>query len=242
MKTITKAKADYYINRLSLDEYESVRNKNIRRAVILYPISVWKIPVSIVMIFYKLFAMSLEPSNEFDFNTIFGLMIIFGCIGAFFASPYISVIAIIFFYTMDYCFQVRNKMRNDYRLAYNRKHGYAIDYDEYDIKFDKYDYNESYSYYYKDAYTGGSSGSGNSGSYQGTYNNGYGSNFNGNSGYSGHGAAEEPKEENIFAGLSPEEAKDKYRDLLKKYHPDNLETGDAEKAKEIIAQYEELYP
>lgn len=236
MKNISKAKADYYINRLSLNEYESVRNKNITRAILMYPLSVWRIPVAVFYLFYKLFELALAPSDEFDFNIVFGFIIMLGCVGSFFASPYISVIAIIFFYTMDYCFRIRNKMRNDYRLAYNRKHGYAYDYDEYDIKYDKYDYDESYTYYYKD--TGAGSGYG--------YNqsSGQNNNYYRQSGpNNGTGTqTQDNKEENIFAGLSPDEAKDKYRDLLKMYHPDNLETGDAEKAKEIIAQYEELYP
>lgn len=236
MKTFSKSKADYYINRLSLEEYESIRNKNIVRGILMYPVNLWKIPAALFYIPYKAIAALLTPSDDFDFNAVFGVIILLGCIGSFFASPYISIIAIAFFYTMDYCFKMRDKMMNDYRLAYNKKHGYSSYYDEYDIKFGKYDYDESYTYYYKDNgktdyYSQNNAYGGNNNDYYGGYSH---------SGYQNQEASDE-RENNIFAGMSPEEAKEKYRELLKKYHPDNLETGDAEKAKDIIAQYEELF-
>lgn len=41
---------------------------------------------------------------------------------------------------------------------------------------------------------------------------------------------------NLFEGLDPEAAKRKYRELLKKYHPDNM-NGDTEKTTKIINEY-----
>ena len=43
---------------------------------------------------------------------------------------------------------------------------------------------------------------------------------------------------NIFAGLSMADAKKKYRELLKQYHPDNVSAGDEDVAKQIIEDYQ----
>ena len=43
----------------------------------------------------------------------------------------------------------------------------------------------------------------------------------------------------IFSGLTLEEAKKKYRSLMKQYHPDNM-GGDLEKSKEISLAYHEF--
>ena len=43
---------------------------------------------------------------------------------------------------------------------------------------------------------------------------------------------------NIFAGLSDGEAKKKYRELLKQYHPDNVSAGNEDVAKQIIEDYQ----
>ena len=43
---------------------------------------------------------------------------------------------------------------------------------------------------------------------------------------------------NIFAGLSMADAKKKYRELLKQYHPDNVSDGNEDVAKQIIEDYQ----
>lgn len=50
-------------------------------------------------------------------------------------------------------------------------------------------------------------------------------------------SAYRPKPATIFDGMSPEEAKKKYRQLMKECHPDNI-GGDLEKAQTISAEYE----
>lgn len=42
---------------------------------------------------------------------------------------------------------------------------------------------------------------------------------------------------NLFEGLSMQQAKIKYRNLVKEYHPDNLKTGDKEKFQKITKEF-----
>lgn len=60
--------------------------------------------------------------------------------------------------------------------------------------------------------------------------------------------SQKPKEEtytenipNFFFGMNKEQAKQEYKRLLKIYHPDNTQTGNADMAKAIISQYRILF-
>lgn len=46
---------------------------------------------------------------------------------------------------------------------------------------------------------------------------------------------------NFFFGMNKEQAKQEYKRLLKIYHPDNTQTGNADMAKAIISQYRVLF-
>lgn len=46
---------------------------------------------------------------------------------------------------------------------------------------------------------------------------------------------------NFFFGMNKEQAKQEYKRLLKIYHPDNTQTGNADMAKAIISQYRILF-
>ena len=46
---------------------------------------------------------------------------------------------------------------------------------------------------------------------------------------------------NFFFGMNKEQAKQEYKRLLKIYHPDNTQTGNADLARAIISQYRVLF-
>lgn len=254
-KLSSAQKAYYYQAKISGKAAKKIRAHAILKWIIGWPIQIWRIPVGIFLVLKQIIIVMMGVCENFAGLPEFGIFIgaVF-VVAAGISAIYtwkIFIVAIILLYFAYCIFRSIYDVRESYRICYNRDNGYADDYDEWEIKFgepdDEFEDGKTYTYYYR------SSGKKSSGPKQGYTDRRYArwNNTNGNANdnrntggaYYGNGSPyseyETQSSENIFFGLTPEEAHKKYKKLLKTYHPDNLKTGDADKAQEIITMYEE---
>lgn len=225
MKHISSREADYYLRKLNMGQAAAVRAKAFAKWLIGWPVQIWRIPVSLFLFFKTVFLFFCKIIYPPELGAAVGVIVL----ALFSFSAYKTYIlfgagvVLLFFYYVIYRYIYDS--RDGFRKAYNRVKGYSEDFDEYEnIYHEHYTEEQQEEYYY----------------YRKTENKQYYEQHKYDGRYSNQDTDEEGlSPSNIFAGLEPKEAKDKYRDLMKVYHPDNKETGDAEKAKDIVSQYEE---
>ena len=219
---IEKEKADYYAIRLKVSERNPIFFKNFSKWVLLSPFQIWRIPYSLYLFAKTILTFFRKAIYPPEFGALVAVIILAIAIVSIYKTWLVFLIIMGVTYFVYMLMRCIYEIRNDYRLKYNKNKGYNEAYDEYDIKYRKDDYedeeNDGYYYYYR---TEGNTKGGNGG--------------NRTSG----GTQYRSESNNIFFGMDREKAKDEYHRLLKMYHPDNLETGDAKKAQDIIRQYEE---
>ena len=221
--------------KLTSRQTASIRFSCFLKWILGFPIQIWRIPYSLFLMGKNIIKFFEKGMAEPELGIALGwFFVVLGVYSAF-SNLLIFGITLGVFYFSFLIYAFIHDCRDGYRIKYNEIKNLADWYDEYEARFGEPDEDEGdeYFYYYKNSGFSGDAGK--------NFNSGqssYGSR-NRYSGSSADGSANTYSKNNMFMGLKPDVAKDKYRELMKKYHPDNKETGDAEKAKDIIAQYEE---
>lgn len=223
-KYIPSKKGLYYRAKLNTRESSKIIRRKIFIWIVLMPVQIWRIPYSICLMIKNLIVLAATEIYPSECGVVLAIILILPAVSSMLLSYKISVPILVLIYIVYMIFRCIYEVRNGFRLFYNQKNQYNENYDEYAAKFEEeYDFEEEYeeasreySYYKQKADSQRA-------------NDNFRQEQNGNN----------MSNSNMFVGMTPDAAKDKYRDLMKKYHPDNKKTGDEEKAKEIIRQYEE---
>lgn len=247
-KVSDATKAYYYQAKISQKSVRKIRTASIMKWIVGMPLQIWRIPWSFILFFRSMGEMvsNIFGTGEYGAPEASFIIVVIAVVlsGISIVKTWYLFVGVITVLFVSYCiFRCIYDIRECYRITYNRDKGFADDYDEWANRFEEpEDDEEAYYYYYRTT--------GSSNRYDKTYNNGkraYKTTYEqSKAGYGGspYSQYEATSSENVFFGLDKAEAKKKYRELMKKYHPDNAETGNADKAREInemYDEYEELY-
>lgn len=243
-KHFGKKKAYFYMSKLSPKQIKQIKFRKIMWWIVGMPIQIWRIPYSLFYMLIKAlgYINGLEGlySVKYILFVLLVIAIVPGIVSAI-KMPLLCASVLFLMYVMYMIYRCSQEIRKGYWQAYNAKMGYNNTYDEYAAKYakDEEDYQYEgygYNYYYDSSENRG---------YYSSYNSKYdysNANSSGSSGNNHDNGGNKPRYrmfKNRFMGLDKNEAKEKYRELMKIYHPDNAETGDADISKQIIAEYEE---